>query len=111
MKALYEKIIPLKSNSFKAYAYEMDEFDNPWHYHPEFELTFILSSQGVRYTGNSFENFQKNDFVLLGPNLPHCWKNSGVQTEKAGAIVIHWDANLLGRDWTGQEEFKSIQNL
>src|SRR5688500_7901332 len=111
MKALFEKIIPLESSSFKAYAYEMDEFDNPWHYHPEYELTYIISSQGVRYTGNRFENFQKDDFVILGPNLPHCWKNTGAQTEKAGAIVVHWDANLLGHSWTEKQEFSAIRNL
>lgn len=111
MKALYEKIIPLESSSFKAYSYEMEEFDNPWHYHPEYELTYILSSQGIRYTGNSFENFKENDFVLLGPNLPHCWKNTGTQTHKASAIVIHWDTDLLGKEWVEKREFQSIRKL
>lgn len=111
MKALYEKIIPLGSSSFKAYSYEMEEFDNPWHYHPEYELTYILSSQGVRYTGNSFENFKENDFVLLGPNLPHCWKNTGTQTHKAGAIVIHWNTDLLGKEWVEKREFQTIRKL
>jgi AraC-like DNA-binding protein len=111
MKAHYEKIIPLESNSFKAFSYEMEEFDNPWHYHPEYELTYIVSSQGVRYTGNSFENFKENDFVLLGPNLPHCWKNTGPQIQKASAIVVHWDNSLLGHDWLQNREFKNINKL
>jgi AraC-like DNA-binding protein len=111
MKALLEKIVPLESNSFKAFSYTLDEFDNPWHYHPEFELTYIVSSHGVRYTGNSFENFQENDFVLLGPNLPHCWKNTGRQTQKASAMVVHWKQNLLGNDWLYQREFQSIRKL
>jgi AraC-like DNA-binding protein/quercetin dioxygenase-like cupin family protein len=111
MKAIYEKIIPLEANSFKAYSYTKKEFDAPWHYHPEYELTYIVSSQGVRYTGNSFENFKENDFVLLGPNLPHCWKNAGKQTQKASAIVIHWDHNLLGNNWTEKREFQTIRKL
>lgn len=111
MKALYEKIVPQESSSFKAFAYEKEEFDNPWHYHPEYELTYILSSRGVRYTGNSFENFEEDDFVLLGPNLPHCWKNTSVQTGKSGAIVIHWNEKLLGVDWMQHDEFGDIQKL
>jgi AraC-like DNA-binding protein len=111
MKALYEKIVPQESSSFKAFGYEKDEFDNPWHYHPEYELTYILSSRGVRYTGNSFENFEENDFVLLGPNLPHCWKNTGVQTGKSSAIVIHWNEYLLGTDWMKHHEFDNIYRL
>lgn len=111
MKAYYEKIIPEESSSFKAYTYEKREFDAPWHYHPEFELTYILSSQGVRYTGNHFENFEQDDFVLLGPNVPHCWKNTGMQSRKAGAIVFHWDSTLLGTGWTEKREFRAIGRM
>jgi AraC-like DNA-binding protein len=111
MKALYEKILPPESSSFKVFSYEKNEFDNPWHYHPEYELTYILSSTGVRYTGNSFENFEENDFVLLGPNLPHCWKNTGLQTGKSSAIVFHWDDTLLGADWMKRCEFNDICKL
>ena len=111
MKALYEKIIPPESNSFNAYSYTKKEFDTPWHYHPEYELTYIVSSQGVRYTGNSFENFAANDFVLLGPNLPHCWENTGQQKQKASAIVVHFESGLLGTDWTAKREFKTIRKL
>ena len=105
MRAQYEKILPPESSSFNAFAYKKDEFDSPWHYHPEYELTYIVSSHGVRYTGNSFENFEENDLVLLGPNLPHCWKNTGKQSDKASAIVVHWDNRLLGSGWLDQHEF------
>lgn len=111
MRAHYEKILPQESSSFTAFAYEKDEFDTPWHYHPEYELTFIVSSRGVRYTGNSFENFEENDLVLLGPHVPHCWKNTGQQLEKASAIVIQWNDHLLGVDWLKQREFDSIRKL
>jgi AraC-like DNA-binding protein len=110
MKAQYERIVPPESNSFKAYAYSQQEFDTPWHYHPEFELTYILSSRGVRYVGNSFENFEEDDFILLGPDLPHCWKNTEA-TQEASAIVLHWDFHLLGRDWLEKREFAGIRDL
>ncbi len=111
MKPQYERIIPMESNSCKVYAYEKNEFDTPWHYHPEYELTYILSSHGVRYVGNSFENFKEDDLVLLGPNLPHCWKNIAPQNYKASAIVFHWGSDLLGDHWMEKREFKSIHKL
>jgi len=111
VRAQFEKIHSLDKNAFHAYTYEKAEFDSPWHYHPEFELTYILSSQGVRYAGNSVENFEENDLVLLGPNLPHCWKNTGTQKSKAGAIVIHWNNTLLGSDWLKQLQFDAIHAL
>jgi len=107
MKALYERIIPPESNSFKSYAYSQQEFDTPWHYHPEFELTYIVSGRGIRYVGNGFEYFEENDLVLLGPNVPHCWKNTGVQSTNSAAIVVHWNNNLIGSN----REFDAITQL
>lgn len=99
------------SSSFRVYSYEKKEFDTPWHYHPEYELTYIISSSGVRYVGDSFESFEKDDLVLLGPNLPHCWKNIAPQQHQAGAIVFHWGKDLLGEELMQKEEFKLIYQL
>lgn len=107
MKARYEKIEKHDSHSFGAYSYQKKEFDTPWHYHPEFELTYITSGRGIRYVGNGFEYFEEDDLVLLGPNLPHCWKNTGTQKGKSGAIVIHWDSSFLGNN----KEYAAIAEL
>lgn len=111
MKPVFESILPPPSSSLKAFFQEKDEFDAPWHFHPQFELTFILRSSGLRYVGNSIENFEDNDLILLGPNLPHCWKNVGPQINKAQAIVIQWDLDLLGKDWWRQPEFTRIKRM
>lgn len=111
MRAQLEKINILDTQVLHAYSYEKEEFDAPWHYHPEYELTFIVSSYGVRYTGSNIENFEENDLVMLGPNLPHCWKNTGYHNVKASAIVIHWNDRLLGVDWLKQLELNSLRDL
>lgn len=49
--------------------------DHDWHFHPQFELTWFLSSSGTRYVGDSVEAYWPGDLVLSGPNLPHCWRN------------------------------------
>lgn len=111
MKPQYETITPLETNSFKAFLQEKKEFDYPFHYHPEYELTYILSSSGVRYVGNRFENFAENDLVLLGPNLPHCWKNIDSNGGLSKALVIQWNADLFGENWLQKKEFSSIKKL
>ncbi|QNL51737.1 AraC family transcriptional regulator [Olivibacter sp. SDN3] len=111
MKALYEAISPLESNSFNVFLQQKKEFDYPWHYHPEFEITYILSSRGVRYVGNNFDDFYENDLVMVGSNLPHCWKNTGKQPNHASAIVIQWRADFLGEDWFQAKEFEAIGKL
>lgn len=110
MKAQYEKIERQEFHSIRAYSYEKSEFDTPWHYHPEYELTYILSGKGIRYVGNGFEYFEENDLVLLGPNLPHCWRNVGVQPGNSSAIVVHWESDLL-KGWLEKQEFNPIAHL
>ena len=78
MKALLEKISNPAQSSFTIFYYSEKEFDAPWHFHPEYELTYIKSSSGMRYVGDSVLEFEAGDLVLLGPNLPHCWKNTDI---------------------------------
>lgn len=111
MKAKFEAIASLVTTSLNAFFQEKKEFDYPFHYHPQYELTFILSSYGIRYVGNHFGNFSENDLVFLGPHLPHCWKNVDEQDYPASALVIQWNENLLGDGWMDNKEFTAIKKL
>lgn len=112
MKAHYKHITPVESNLFKSIIQENNkEFDYPWHYHPEYELTYILTSHGVRYVGNSIENFFDDDLVLLGSNLPHCWINTSEQQQQASAIVVYIKEEFLDETWMQSCEFEAIRKL
>lgn len=111
MKAQFEQLAPLPEASFRVFLYEGAEFDAPWHYHPEYELTVILESQGMRYVGNSMESYDAGDLVLLGANLPHCWKNTPETGVTARSIVVQWPERLLGEGWLEAPEFKSVKKL
>jgi AraC-like DNA-binding protein len=110
MKPALKSVSLMDSRSFKVIKQEnKQEFDFPWHYHPEFELTYISNSQGICYVGNNIENFYENDLVLLGSNLPHCWINSGDQEETSRAVVVYLDKDLV--KWLSDEQFSSIHAL
>lgn len=110
MKPAYKSVSLLDSKSFRVMKQESkQEFDFPWHHHPEFELTYISNSQGVRYVGNSIENFYENDLVLLGSNLPHCWINSGDQEIPSRAIVVYMNKDLV--QWLSDEQFSEVSAL
>lgn len=112
MKARYKPISSIESNLFKAVIQEnQNEFDYPWHYHPEFELTYIVKSHGVRYVGNSLENFFEDDLVLLGSNLPHCWINTPGQQKSAKAIVVYLKEEFVNKTWMQSCEFDRIRQL
>lgn len=107
MKAVYEKVNFQSGSSIKAFAVESDRFDAPWHFHPEFELTYILESHGMRYVGNNLSDFHPGDLILLGSNLPHCWINEDPNMTPSKAIVIQWHPELFNII----PEFEEIKRL
>jgi len=110
MKAQFEKISKSKS-VLNAFIYEDFNFNAPWHFHPEFELTYILKGKGMRYVGNSIQKFEEGDFVLLGENLPHCWKNTDAEKDGVKSLVFQWDTTILGKNWLEKDTFYHIKKL
>ena len=93
MKPTLEHIHQVNGGAFTAFVYERENFEAPWHYHPEYELTLILEGKGMRYVGNHLGAFAPGDTVLLGASLPHCWRNAAGTGAKS--IVIQWQPLAL----------------
>jgi AraC-like DNA-binding protein len=116
MKPLLLKVSEHSASSFDIRYEKVSHFDNPWHYHPEFELTLITKSTGVRFIGDSIEPFEEGDLVLMGSNLPHYWRNSDSYYEshsslKAEAIIMRFRLDLWGGQLLRVPEMEAIQNL
>lgn len=75
-KPMFEKVLPTPNSSWRYWLYEQVSIPFNWHYHPEYEITLTLNSQGQRYVGDSIESYNEFDLVFLGPNLPHTWCSS-----------------------------------
>lgn len=51
-----------------------DHLETPqWHYHREYELSFVTEGSGQRIVGDSVEDFHPGDLIFIGPHLPHVW--------------------------------------
>jgi AraC-like DNA-binding protein len=89
----------------------MPQFDAPFHFHPEYELTLIVKGEGQRFVGKQVDNFSDGDLVFLGSHLPHCWINHQKenQTELSEAIVVQFNQHFLGEDFLNLNEFVAIK--
>jgi len=115
MQPQFIKVPDSPQSAFLVRDMVVPYFGNPYHFHPELELTYISRGTGTRYIGDSIEPFNEGDLVLVGSNLPHLWKNdkiyyAGDPYLKAHAIVIQFREDMFGEKIWELTEMRKIRN-
>ena len=109
--------VPLNNDrSFDIRHEIVPYFNNPWHFHPELELNYVVASSGTRFIGNSIEKFERGEIVLLGKHLSHYWKNDQAFQQpdcpqKPEAIVVRFAEDFAGKGFFFMPETQAIQKL
>lgn len=113
MKPKFEVLPALGSHSFLLREFDKTAFEAPYHVHPEYELTLIIRGQGMRYIGSNMSMYTDGDLVLLGSNLPHCWKldQQNPESTNAHCIVIQFPAAFIGDGLFAGNELSGIKDL
>lgn len=109
------EIIPTNiESSINVFYYETLSFESPWHYHEQMELTYIEQSKGFRYVGNNIDNYGPGDLTLIGPSLPHTWKNSPIKkntyNDNPISLYVQWDKEKL-ENLFSLKEFIKIKRM
>lgn len=109
MRAHFEKVA---GEERVLHAFERVETSFPfyWHYHPEFELTYIIEGSGQRLVGDSSDEYGPGDLVLLGPNLPHSYRSGPVKGLNR-ALVLQFRPELLGNIFISLPEMRSLRRF
>ncbi|WP_163709248.1 AraC family transcriptional regulator [Mangrovibacterium lignilyticum] len=116
MKIMHEKVSFTGNNSLNIKWDDFPHFTFPWHFHTEYELVYVIKSFGKRFVADHAEDFTDGDLVLLGPKLPHFWKNDEVFFQndpnyKVNALVIHFPADFFSQQLEEHPEFSSLKKL
>ncbi|MHB1178608.1 MAG: AraC family transcriptional regulator [Daejeonella sp.] len=113
MKIHFEKVTTQQGEPLLVKEVNARVFPAPLHFHPELELTLILESSGKRFIGDSIENFEPGDLVLVGENLPHFWCNEESPSDDgySHAIVVQFNKYFLGETFFRLTGATHIENL
>jgi len=110
-KAEFEWIPRSGESSFALREFRLPAFSSPWHFHPEYELTYIVQSSGRRFVGDHIARFEPGELVLLGANLPHFWHNDAASGTEARSLVLQFLPDCLENSLLRQPEFAGVQQL
>lgn len=113
LKPAFESLSPQSGQSFLMRRFREKAFPSPYHYHPELELTHIIKGEGQRYVGSDMASFAAGDLVMLGPDLPHCWKTERAEKEDINAIsiVLQFKEDCFGPGFFNRKEMRLIKTL
>jgi AraC-like DNA-binding protein len=116
MKPVLEYLPREEEESFVVKHFDYDYYPTPWHYHPEYELVLVTESTGKRFIGDNIKSFSPGDLALIGPNLPHLYRNDPAYHQpqpglRAKSIVIHFLASSIGEDFLALPACRKIREL
>ncbi len=95
MKPILEQIHLGRQQSIMAFRYAKQNFETPWHFHPQHELTYIVQSVGTKFIGDYVGPYVPGELVLLRSKLPHTWKNATEQENPCMSIVVQWNEGIF----------------
>lgn len=112
-KEVHREITQLApEDSFLVFDRVKDDFDFPIHFHPEYELNFIKNGKGVRrVVGDSMEEIEDLELVLVGPNLVHGWELHNCTSKKIHEITIQFHSDLFDDRMLARRIFKPMRDM
>ena len=114
MTASFEKINVKDDESFSIGIFQDNQEKSTWHYHNNFEVSFITEGSGKRIVADSIEEFQPGDLVFIGRNLPHVWiadketRNPSARTLEM--VFLQFTSEVLSQQLLALPEFKYVAN-
>jgi AraC-like DNA-binding protein len=113
MTALLERIIVKDDESFFIGIFQDNLEKSTWHYHNNFEISFITEGSGKRIVADSIEEFQPGDLAFIGPNLPHVWiadKETRTPSNRTLEMVfLQFTSNVLSPQLLSLPEFSNVK--
>ncbi len=95
MKPILEPIHLDKQQTITGFCFAKKNFETPWHFHPQHELTYIEESVGTKFIGDYVGSYEPGELVLVRSNLPHCWKNQMQLEGQSKSVVVQWDKGIF----------------
>lgn len=116
MKPLLFRNLIAANESFHIQEDLLVNFYDFLHYHPELQLTLVLKSKGSAVIGDRVIPFEEGDLFLIGPSLPHVFRNERTADNindqpEVHTISVYFRFNSFGEHFFDLPENYLIKEL
>lgn len=116
MKLVLRNEVDSENKRINIYKKDVACLDSAWHYHAQYELIYVAQSTGFRFVGDNVSYFVPGELVLVGPYLPHLWRNDLSYYKEnddlsVKVFVLRFTKDFLGVDTFDNPEFSGINDL
>lgn len=107
------KVLPFKiPKSHKdTFFFQIDDghiFYDKLHQHEEIQLSYIESGNGTLIVGDSINQYNQGDILVIGSHIPHVFK-SDLQSSRSRMLSLYFTQNSFGTKFFTLEDLKELE--
>jgi AraC-like DNA-binding protein len=111
MKVLPFKIPKAASDILIVQEDRGSAFYEQLHQHEELQLSCIISGKGTFIVGDTIRDFQPNDILLFGSNVPHVLKSDASADEDSYMISLFFTQDSFGEHFFESPKLHKVHQL
>jgi len=88
-----------------------DMFYDKLHQHEEVQLSYIVSGKGTFIVGDTIKNYETNDILIFGSNVPHVLKSDVESNVSSHMISVFFTLDSFGEEFFNLPEFQKVKSF
>lgn len=110
------KVLPFKipKPEHDALIYQEDIgpiFYNKLHQHEEIQISFIVEGKGTLIVGDTVNDYNKGDLLVIGSNLPHVFESDSHSSPQSQMLSLFFTKTAFGSHFFNLEELKELNSF
>lgn len=110
------KILPFKipKTEREALIYQEDiepVFYDQLHQHEEIQISFISKGSGTLLVGDSINDYNEGDILVIGENIPHVFRSNSAANPESIMLTLFFTKISFGKDFFSLNDMSNVDNF
>ncbi|WP_375580056.1 AraC family transcriptional regulator [Marivirga tractuosa] len=110
------KVLPFKipKPEKEALVYQEDHekvFYDKLHQHEEIQISYIMEGSGSLIVGDSINDYQPHDILVIGENIPHVFRSDSLAYPKSLMYTLFFTKKSFGKEFFNLTDLTGLQKF